>query len=78
MTDLDYLAERVKPGDTVCFTDDFQQYLAAAGRWPSIHIPRTAMRGTVRDVRGTLVTVLWPTGQGTHYADHLDPCTMGE
>lgn len=51
----------MKPDDKVIYCERHYQWLKDAGRWPSIHLPREAMVGTVTETGNGTVTVLWPT-----------------
>lgn len=70
---LDNNGYRFVAGDTVCYTRGHYEYLKAINRWPSVHIPRQTLRGTVLEAPGHKVVVRW-TNNGEPAA-HL-PCNL--
>jgi len=62
------------PGDKVCYSKGHHEYLRDIALWPSSHIPRTALTGTVTDSTATTVTVEWAhtSVQVKHFPSNLE------
>ena len=67
----------MREGKVVVYGKRHYEWLRMAGRWPSRHIPRVALRGVVvREKDDGTVVVRWPTGDSmvTHFVDSLEVC----